>query len=259
MNDPFLDSNGRPRVVRGVAVNSNAPRLAELAGMLGFETAWIDVEHGTVGFVEVEALCMAIEAGGATPTVRIPDNQRHHVLRSVEAGGKIIVVPMINSAEDARKVVEHGKFPPLGHRGFNLRSRGLRYGLEPPLRSFAEANERVHLIAQVETRDAVTNLDAICRVDGLSGVLVGPGDLSASLGKPGAFTDHELIACVEGVVRRARALGRHAGILVAPGPLLDAALKAGADLVFVGSDITNVAGVWKGLLASLPAAPAGGG
>ena len=259
MKDPFTGKDGKPRVVRGVAINSNATRLAELAGMLGFETAWIDVEHGTAGFVEVEALCMAIESGGAVPTVRIPDNQRHHVLRAVEAGGRIIVVPMINCASDARSVVEHGKFPPLGCRGFNLRSRGLRYGLEPPLQSFAEANERTHLFAQIETVEAVRNLDEICRVDGLSGVLVGPGDLSASLGKPGAFTDSELIASVEGVIRRARALGRHAGILVAPGPLLDAALEAGADLVFVGSDITNVASVWKGLLAVLPGTPAGCG
>lgn len=257
MDDPFKDASGRPRIVRGVTINTNSARLAELAGMLGFETAWIEVEHGTAGFVEVEALCQAVEAGGAVPTVRIPDHQRHHVLRTVEAGGRIVVVPMINTAEEARKVIEHGTFPPLGRRGFNLRSRGLGYGLEPPLASFARANARTHFFAQVETLESVSNLDAICEVEGLAGVFIGPGDLSASLGKPGAFTDPELLQLVSRVTRRARELGRHAGILVAPGPLLDTALEAGADLVFVASDITTVAAAWKELIARVPARPRG--
>jgi 4-hydroxy-2-oxoheptanedioate aldolase len=252
MSDPFVDASGRPRVVRGVTISTNSTRLAELAGMIGFETVWIDVEHGTPGFVEVEALCMAIESGGAVPTVRIPDNQRHHVLRTVEAGGRIIVVPMVNTAADARSIVEHAKFPPLGKRGFNQRSRGLRYGLEPPLASFAAANERTHLFAQIETVEAARNLDAICGVEGLGGVFVGPGDLSASLGKPGAFADPGVISEIERIIRRARSLGKHAGILAMPGPLLDASLAAGADLVFAGSDITNVATAWKSLLAALP-------
>lgn len=252
MSDPFIDGSGRPRIVRGVTINTGSTRLAELSGMIGFETAWIDVEHGTPGFVEVEALCTAIEAGGGVPTVRIPDNQRHHVLRTVEAGGRIVVVPMVNTAEDARRIVEHAKFPPLGRRGFNQRSRGLRYGLEPPAASFREANERTHLFAQIETLEAVKNLDAICEVDGLAGIFVGPGDLSVSLGKSGAFTDPGVIAEVERIIRRARSLGKHAGILAMPGPLLDASLKAGADLVFAGSDITNVAAAWKSLLAALP-------
>jgi 2-keto-3-deoxy-L-rhamnonate aldolase RhmA len=251
MDDPFVDAEGRSRVVRGVTINSNSTRLAELAGMLGFETAWIDVEHGTAGFVEIEALCTAVEAGGGVPTVRIPDKQRHHVLRTVEAGGRIIVVPMVNTAEDAREVVEHAKFPPLGRRGFNQRSRGLRYGLEPPAASFAAANRRTHLFVQVETMESARNLDAICSVEGLAGVFVGPGDLSASLGKTGEFGHPAVIAEVERVIGRARALGKHAGILAMPGPLLDASLAAGADLVFAGSDITNVAHAWKNLLALL--------
>jgi 2-keto-3-deoxy-L-rhamnonate aldolase RhmA len=253
MTDPFLDAQGRPRIVRGVCINSNAPRLAELAGKIGFDTVWIDVEHGPVSFTEVETLCMAAEAGGAVPTVRIPDHHRHHVLRTIECGGRIVVVPMINRADQARELVDHGKFPPLGHRGFNMRSRGLDYGLEAPAASFATANRRTFFFAQVETVESTRNLDAICAVEGLAGIFIGPGDLSASLGKPGAFSDPEVLAAVGAAIARARALGRHAGILAAPGPLLDAALEAGADLVFASSDITEIAGAWRKLLAALPA------
>jgi 2-keto-3-deoxy-L-rhamnonate aldolase RhmA len=84
--------------------------------------------------------------------------------------------------------------------------------------------------------ESARNLDAICSVEGLAGVFVGPGDLSASLGKTGEFGHPAVIAEVERVIGRARALGKHAGILAMPGPLLDASLAAGADLVFAGSD-----------------------
>ncbi len=255
-NDPFVDAHGRPRIVLGVTINSNAPRLAEMAGLIGFDAVWIDVEHGPPGFAEIEVLCMAADAGGAIPTVRIPDNQRHHVLRTVEVGGRIIVVPMVNSAVEARAIVEFGKFPPLGRRGFNQRSRGLRYGLEPPLESFAAANNRTHFFAQIETTEAVHNLDAICAVEGLAGVFVGPGDLSTSLGKMGAFTDPAFLTTVADVISRARRQGKHAGILAMPGPLLDAALAAGCDLIFAGSDLTNLATSWRSLLSLLPEDPA---
>ena len=251
--DPFIDSSGNPRVLRGVAINSGATRNAEMAGRLGFETVWIEVEHGPASFGDVEALCMAAESGGTVPLVRLPDHHRHHVLRALEVGARIVVVPMINDAETARELVRHGKFPPLGQRGFNMRSRGLNYGLEDLLTSFANANETTHLIAQIETMEAARNLEAICAVEGLSGILIGPGDLSVSAGKPAAFTDPEMIALVADIIRRARAAGKHAGILVAPGPMLDACLEAGADLVIIGGDITDLANAWRGLLAKVPA------
>lgn len=253
--DPFLDAEGRPHVVRGVAVITGSPNIAEMAGRIGFDTVWIEVEHGPAGFERVEALCMAAESGGATPTVRLPDHHRHHVLRALEVGARIVIVPMVNDADTAREIVRWGKFPPLGARGFNTRSRGLNYGLaglDKIETAFAEANARTHLIAQIETMEAVENLEAICAVDGLSGILIGPGDLSVSAGKTAAFGDPAMIALVADTIRRARAAGKHAGILVAPGPMLDAALAAGCDLVFCGGDINDLARSWRALLSSLP-------
>ncbi len=246
-DDPFLDENGESRVLLGVTVISNSPRIAELAGSSGLDTVWIEVEHGTAGFVEVESLCMATEAGGAVPTVRIPDYQRTHVLRAVEAGARILVVPMVNTAEQARLIVEHGKFPPLGRRGYNTRSRGVGYGLKPPMEAFSEANSRTHFFPQIETLEAVRNLDDICRVEGIAGVFIGPGDLTSDAGKPGCFNDPEMIDLVVSCIQRARALGKHAGILVVPGPMLDAAREAGCDLVFGGGDLADLSKAWKTL------------
>jgi 4-hydroxy-2-oxoheptanedioate aldolase len=252
-DDPFQGPNGAPRVLRGVSVLTNSTRLAELAGNVGFEVVWIDVEHGTPGFVEVEALCTSCEVGGAYPLVRIPDNNRFHVLRALEAGARILMVPMVNSAEDARKIVEYGMFPPLGKRGYNTRSRGLGYGLlKPAPRTFERANRRTLLFAQIETLEGVRNVEAICAVKGISGILVGPGDLSADLGIPGEFANPKLIEVVTNCIKTAKAAKLHPAILVTPGPLLDAALQAGADMIIAGCDISDMATVWEPLLEKLP-------
>lgn len=250
-HDIFTDTSGEPRVLRGVAVYSGATRLAEMAARIGFETVWIEMEHGPADFGQVEALCMAIECGGGIPTVRIPDGQRHHVLRALEVGARIVVVPMINNAEQARQIVQYGKFPPLGARGYNVRSRGVEYGLAGPTNSFARANERTHLFAQIETSDAVNNLEEICQVKGLSGIFIGPGDLSVSLGCTGELGGHELIGVVCECIRRARACGLHAGILVPPGAMLDAAIEVGCDLMFYGGDVAELGSAWPKLLAAV--------
>jgi 2-keto-3-deoxy-L-rhamnonate aldolase RhmA len=254
-NDPFLDVSGGPRILRGISIYSGANRLAELAVRIGFDTVWIEMEHGPVEFSQVEQLCMAIEANGGIPTVRVPDGQRHHVLRALEVGARIVVVPMINTAEQARQVVEFGKFPPLGARGYNIRSRGVDYGLGDRTTLFDRANARTHLFAQIESTHAVENLQAICDVPGLAGIFIGPGDLSVSLGIAGKLDGEDMVQTVRRCVSTARASGKHAGILVPPGRLLDAAFDAGCDLLFYGGDVSELGIAWTNLLNRVPATP----
>jgi 2-keto-3-deoxy-L-rhamnonate aldolase RhmA len=251
-HDIFLDRSGKPRILRGVTIYSGAPRLAELAARIGFETVWIEMEHGPTDFALAEQICMATEAAGGIPTLRICDGQRTHVLRALEIGAQIVVVPMVHSAEQARQLVEFGKFPPLGARGYNVRSRGVHYGLGEKDGIFAQANASTHLFAQIETTQAVQNLDAIAAVEGLSGIFIGPGDLSSSIGVTGKLDDPKVINIVTNCIRRARAAGKHAGILVPPGKLLDAAIDAGCNLVFYGGDVADLASVWPRLLKSIP-------
>ena len=251
--DVFRDGHGGERVVRGAAIYSGAPRLAELAARIGFETVWIEMEHGPTDFQLAEHICMAVEASGAIATIRVPDGQRHHVLRALETGARIVIVPMVQTAEHARQIVEYGKFPPVGGRGYNMRSRGVNYGLGKKDLIFAQANARTHLFAQIETMEAVQNLDAICAVEGLSGVFIGPGDLSISAGVMGDLDGDRMVAITTDVIRRARAAGKHVGILVPPGRMLNAAMEAGCDLVFCCGDVSDLSVSWKALLASVPA------
>lgn len=246
----FLDSDGRPRVLCGVSVNSGSARLAELAARIGFETVWVEMEHGPTDFSAAEAVCHAVEASGGVAAVRVPDGQRCHVLRALEIGARIVIVPMVNSVEQAASVVRFGKFPPIGQRGFSSRSRGVDYGLSGVPAFFAEANARTHLFVQIETLEGVKNLEGICALDGISGIFVGPGDLSVDLGCS-SLTDERLIRTIADCICRAKVKGKHAGIMVVPGPLLRAAMDAGCDLVFAGSDITDLIGSWQRLLESL--------
>jgi 4-hydroxy-2-oxoheptanedioate aldolase len=235
-------------VLRGATVFSCSTALAELAGKIGFDAVWIDMEHGPAGFWEVANLCLAVEAGGAIPVVRVPDAQRCHILRALEVGARMVVVPMVNSMEEARQVVAHGRFAPVGRRGLNTRTRGMGFGLQPVRSAMAAADARIELLAQVETREAVQRVDDICGVDGLSGILVGPADLSVDMGIAGEFDNPELLSAVVGCVKRAKLAGKRCGILVAPGPLLDAALDAGCNLAFIGGDVSDLSRCWRELL-----------
>ena len=249
----FRTADGRPRRLRGTAIYSGSARMAELAGRCGFDVTWIDLEHGSSDLAVAEALCVASESGGAAPLLRIPDAQRCHVLRGAEAGPRILVVPMIESAHEAARVVEYAKFPPVGKRGFNLRSRGLSFGLSPAAQTFAGVNKNLCVMVQIESRTAVEALDEILAVNGLDGVFIGPGDLSVSYGCTAQFDNPELVAVVRDVTRRAKAAGKLAGILAAPSPVLTAALEAGTDLVICGGDIPGAIDHWRGLLAKVPA------
>src|SRR5215813_11561914 len=145
-SNPFCHTDGEPRFVRGVTVYTGSARLAEMAARVGFETVLIELEHSPSSWNQAEAMCAAIEAAGAVPTIRVANWERPNVLIALEVGARIIVVPMVNTAEQAREVVRHGKFPPIGERGYNARTRGVGFGLAGMSESLlAQINDSVHL------------------------------------------------------------------------------------------------------------------
>ena len=250
--DPFLDHAGQPRRLRGMAVLSNSPWVAELAAKVGFELVWFDLEHGSLGFAELGQLCQAVEAAGKITLARTADSQRASILRVLEVGAQFVLVPMIEDADQARHVVACAKYPPLGNRGFSSRSRGAGYGLQPMVEALQAANERTRAFALIETKRAVENAASICAVDGLDGIFLGPGDLSFELGQPGCFSSPELIRMIVHCIHVAHAAGKKVGMFSAPSPVLDAALAAGCDIVVPGADVGFLAAGWQKLLDSIP-------
>lgn len=245
--NPFEDASGRPRHVWGVSLYSSSPRMAELAVRIGFDTVWIEMEHGPTDFVMAEAICYATLAHGGCPLIRLPDATRNVVLKAVEVGAQMLVVPMVNDAATAAQIVQHAMFPPLGSRGMNTNTPGTAFGLAGMRAALKNTNDNLHLFAQIETSRAIDQLDEICRVDGLTGVFVGPADLSVDLGMAGEFENPRLVDAIIDVIARATAAGKRAGILVPPGKLLDLCLEAGAQLLIVGSDVANLRTSWTEL------------
>ena len=166
------------------------PAIAEIMSKAGFDWLVVDLEHSVITIREAQELIRVIDLCGVTPLVRLSANDGVQIKRVMDAGAHGIIVPMVNNAEDARLAVSSVRYPPFGNRGVGL-ARAQGYGT-----GFGEykkwlENESV-VIVQIEHIEAVNNLDAILAVDGVDGFIVGPYDLSASLGIPGQF-DHQLM------------------------------------------------------------------
>ena len=250
--NPFIDADGNRRRLVGPVLYSASMRVAELAVQSGCSTVWIDMEHSAVGLQQAELLCMAIEGAGGVPLIRIPSAERPHVLGAIEVGASIVLVPVIDDAEQARQIVCHGMFPPIGNRGTNKNSRANRYGMYESAREMMDvANKRTQLFAQIETREGVDNVKSILDVEGLAGIFVGPSDLSLSLGIPGEMENPLLIDTVMSCIQAAHDAGKMAGTLSPPGStLFNAAADAGAELLIFGSDVGALSSAWRSITGS---------
>ncbi len=158
---------------------------AEILSRAGFDYVCLDMQHGFVEYADALAMLTAVDLGTATPVVRVPWNEQGIIGRVLDAGALGIIIPMVNSAEEAEAAVRACRYPPAGTRSFGPARAILRN--EPGY--FSGANEAVKCIPMVETVSALENLDAIVSTVGVDGVYVGPADLSVSLGLPPANND----------------------------------------------------------------------
>jgi len=226
----------------GFSLGSLSPSVVEVAGMCGLDFVWIEGEHGSADVMHVEHLCRAAELRGLIPMLRVPEGSRAWVLRGLEAGAKIIVIPQVNTVEQAAAIAEYGKFPPIGKRGFNFGSRGLRYGFDGAVASevFARANASTVLLPQIESAQAVRNAEAILSIEGIDGVLVGPGDLSVDMGLVGQNENEELVSAAESVFLLANKLGKIAATVCSTEAVTKRWLEAGVHMLNIGGDLGAV-------------------
>jgi 4-hydroxy-2-oxoheptanedioate aldolase len=238
----------------GVFMQLRDPAAYEWVGRLGFDVLCVEAEHSSM---TVETLQTVTAFGELTPSAmiaRIIGNDPLAISRALDAGVQGIIVPRVSSAAEAAAAVAAMRYPPAGQRGLGP-SRATGYGAEIP-GYLARANGDLLLAIQIETREAVEQLDDLLGVEGVDLFFVGPGDLACSLGVP--FGGPEVRAVVADVVERTRAAGRLTGVW--SGSPADAAAwrAAGVDLVILGSDLTWLAAGVRACLAELEeAAPVG--
>jgi 2-keto-3-deoxy-L-rhamnonate aldolase RhmA len=166
--------------VAGSWISIGHPQVAEITSLLGFDFAVIDTEHTPNGLETVESLVRAVECGESTAIVRVPWNDPVRIKRALDVGATGLLIPMVETEDEARAAVEAMRYPPDGIRGM-ASSRASEYGLR--FEEYVEtANEALLTILQIETERGVTNAADIAAVEGVDALLIGPADLSASLG-----------------------------------------------------------------------------
>jgi len=167
------------------------PAIAEIMAKSGFEWLTVDLEHSVITIREAEELIRVIDLCGVAPLVRLSTNDPVQIKRVMDAGAHGVIVPMVNSVKEARKAVDAVRYPPEGNRGVGL-ARAQGYGSD--FEKYKEwLNKKSIAIVQIEHIKAVENLDAILSVDGVDGFIVGPYDLSGSLGIPGQFNNKLMV------------------------------------------------------------------
>jgi 2-keto-3-deoxy-L-rhamnonate aldolase RhmA len=175
------------------------PAIAEIMAMAGFDWLTVDLEHSAIGIAQAEQLIRTIDLCGAAPLVRLSSNDPVQIKRVMDAGAEGVIVPMVKSRADVAAAVDAVRYPPHGSRGVGL-ARAQGYGTRFEEYRTWVANDSV-VIAQIEHIEGVRNLDAILSTPGVAGFIVGPYDLSGSLGIPGEFTHPEMLKALTEIRR----------------------------------------------------------
>jgi 4-hydroxy-2-oxoheptanedioate aldolase len=227
---------------------------AELCATAGFDWLLLDGEHAPNDVRGVLEQLQAIAPYRSQPVVRPVSGDPALIKQLLDVGAQTLLVPMVDDAEQARRLVSAMRYPPEGMRGVGSAvARVSRWGMDSDY--LARANDEVCLLVQAETRQALANLEEICAVDGVDGVFIGPADLSASMGFVGQPNHPEVQAVIADAVARIRKAGKAAGILSTTEEQARKWLAAGALFVAVGVDTILLAAAAKQLLAKYKAAP----
>jgi 4-hydroxy-2-oxoheptanedioate aldolase len=213
---------------------------AEVVAGAGFDWLLIDGEHAPNDLGTILSILQALAAYPVHPVVRLPDHNPTFIKQVLELGATSLLVPMVESPDQARELVRAVRYPPAGIRGVGSGlARSSRFGRYGDYQK--RANDRICLLVQIETRAAARQAAAITAVDGVDGVLLGPSDLAASMGLLGQPTHADVRGLIEGTIREVVAAGKPAGILCADETLARHYVSVGATFVALGADSSLLA------------------
>lgn len=186
------------------------PAVAEIMSKAGFDWLTVDLEHSVITLREAEDLIRVIQLSGKSALVRLTSNDANQIKRIMDAGADGIIVPCVNSADEARKAINAVYYPPRGSRGVGLaRAQGYGAGFQQYKQKLIDESI---VIVQIEHINAVNNIESILQVEGVDGFIIGPYDLSASMGYPGDFEREDVKQAIKHVCAVARKLNMPQGI-----------------------------------------------
>lgn len=210
-------------------------------GMSGdFDGFWIDVEHGGLTVRDIEIAAAAGKAHGLESFVRVPPTDYATVTRCFESGAAGVMAAQITSAAQAEEFVRWAKFAPRGRRGLNPLGYDGGFG-SVPLAEFAErANRESFVVVQIETAQAVEEVDAIAAIDGVDALFVGPSDLSQALGDIGGFANEQNLEAVDSIAAACSAHGKHWGAVTPTPAYASLLMEKGCTLISPTNDVKLV-------------------
>ena len=228
---------------------------AELMARQGFDALCVDLQHGTMGMSDVLPMLQAISQTDTTPIVRVPWNDAAPIMKALDLGAYGIIVPMINTAEDAAKAVAACRYLPTGMRSAGP-IRALHYGGAD---YFAKADAEIVVFGMIETKDGLANLDAIAATPGLDALYIGPADLSFALGLPPKADNPEPLhmETCNRILETAHRHGKKAAMHCASAAFAAGAIERGFDLVMLTQDVACMVAGARRQLDDLKAARSG--
>ncbi len=221
-----LKSGGIAMICGGITSPDDIDTVGSVLVQTGFDGIWLEGEHGSVTDAELGDLTRACDIWGLSSVARINRNDQALIYRTLDRGAQGIVVPHVDTREEAENIVAGGKFPPIGRRGMFISRQG--YGVQD---YFLKANDETILVALVEDIKAVNNLDEILKVEHIDVFFVAPSDLAASMGLIGQPGSDKVRSTIEETVKRIAAAGRVPGMLV-NNETAEHAVKIGARFLF---------------------------
>lgn len=190
-----------------------SPNVAELFTQGGLDFFIIDCEHGGFDYSMIASMVAVAQKIDISALVRVPTIGREYILKVLEMGAQGIMVPMVKSADDVRKVVEYARYAPLGSRGISTRRAHNFYNASDLTEYMETSNKENVILIQIETLEALAAIDEIVAVPGINGLIIGPSDLSAALGDFGNFSNSKFQNAVNKVLTAAKKAGLHCGFV----------------------------------------------
>tara|TARA_B110000263_G_C15190681_1_gene455883 strand:- start:88 stop:870 length:783 start_codon:yes stop_codon:yes gene_type:complete len=219
------------RLARGV-------EIAKVAKVCGYDWLFIDMEHSPLSLETVADISLAGLDAGCTPIVRASSHLHHHASRPLDAGAQGIVVPHVNSAEEARRVVDQCRYPPVGHRSLAGGAAILEYDNLPMVEATRMINDNILVVVMLESPEAIANADEIAAVEGVDVLLIGTNDLCAEMGVPGQYEHGDVVAAYDATIAACRNNGKHAGMGGIYDGLAEKYIRMGVRMVLGGSDLS---------------------
>ncbi len=224
----------------GSWLQSCSPTVAEAMGLCGFDFLVVDMEHSPIDIAEAVSMLRAVAGTPAEPVVRLAWNDQVLVKRMLDAGARNLVFPFVQTPEEARAAVSYTRYPPHGVRGVASSHRASRYGRASDY--FKTANDGIAVVVQLETPQAIERLPEIAAVPGVDSLFVGPGDLSAAMGRLGEIGHPDVQAMIEHAAKAAHAAGKSVGIIAGNPDMLGRFQSYGYDWYAIASDLSLLTG-----------------